>query len=134
MNNRSSRTGLFLMELILSIFFFCLAAAVCVQMFVMSHTLSSNSNKLNIAITSCQSMAEAFYATDGDLSKLATLMDGISLSDSKVTQEKEDGFKVEGTLVKEGDLLSLTIEYIDTVKDEVVYSLNPKLFPKGGNE
>ena len=79
-------------------------------------------------------MAEAFYATDGDLSKLATLMDGISLSDSKVTQEKEDGFKVEGTLVKEGDLLSLTIEYIDTVKDEVVYSLNPKLFPKGGNE
>ena len=40
MKQKSSRSALFLMELIFSILFFALASAVCVQLFVKAHLLS----------------------------------------------------------------------------------------------
>ena len=38
----TSKSGLFLIELILSIFFFIIAMAVCLQLFVKAHTLSQD--------------------------------------------------------------------------------------------
>lgn len=62
MNTRnSSKSGLFLMELILGIMFFSVAAAICVKLFVSSHQLSEKSIYLNYAVTFSQSIAESFY-------------------------------------------------------------------------
>lgn len=74
MNNNSSRSGLFLMELILSIFIFSVASAICIQLFIGSHTLSKKSITLNNAVTWCQNVAECFYATDGDLNEMVNLL------------------------------------------------------------
>ncbi len=57
----SSKSGIFLMELILSILFFSIAAAVCVKLFVTSHQLSDQSVKLNHAVAMAESIAEAFF-------------------------------------------------------------------------
>lgn len=62
----SSKSGIFLMELILSILFFSIAAAVCVKLFVTSHNLSDRSVKLNEAVTMAENIAEAFYGSNGD--------------------------------------------------------------------
>ena len=57
-------SGIFLIELILAIFFFSLASAVCVQIFVKSHLLSKDAEKLNFAVNECSSIAELITATD----------------------------------------------------------------------
>ena len=52
------RSSLFLMELIVAILFFILAASVCVHLFVKSHTLESESIDLNHAVSAAASVAE----------------------------------------------------------------------------
>ena len=56
----SRRSSLFLMELIIAILFFSLASTVCVRIFVKSHTLEQESNRLNYAVSAASSVAEIF--------------------------------------------------------------------------
>lgn len=63
--NRARASSLFLMELIIAIFFFSAASAVCIQFFVKSHLLSSDSNALNHAVNECTSTAELIDASEG---------------------------------------------------------------------
>lgn len=74
MNNNARKTGLFLMELIIAILFFSLAAAICIQLFVKSHVISEHSIVLNHSILLAQNTAEIFYATNGDPEKMASLL------------------------------------------------------------
>lgn len=69
----SSRSGLFLMELIISILFFSLVGAVCVKLFVNSHITSQNSVELNHALEWSQNVAEVFYGCNGDITQMADL-------------------------------------------------------------
>ena len=57
------------MELILSILFFALTAAVCLQLFVKAHLLSQDTINLNHAVTEAQNFAEVFLAGDGSLKR-----------------------------------------------------------------
>jgi Tfp pilus assembly protein PilV len=63
----ASRTGLFLIELILSIFFFIIAAAVVLQLFVQSHFISKNTISINNALLYSQNMSEVFLSDVGSL-------------------------------------------------------------------
>ena len=74
MNNNARKTGLFLMELIIAILFFSLAAVICIQLFVKSHMISERSIALNHSILLAQNTAEIFYATNGDPEKMASLL------------------------------------------------------------
>lgn len=74
MNNNARKTGLFLMELIIAILFFSLAATICIQLFVKSHMISERSIALNHSILLAQNTAEIFYATNGDPEKTASLL------------------------------------------------------------
>lgn len=62
--NRPRASSLFLMELILAIFFFSIASAVCVQFFVKSHLLSHDSDALNHAVNECAGVAEILDTAD----------------------------------------------------------------------
>ena len=55
---RASSTSLFLMELILSILFFSIAAAICVSVFVRSHAMSREASDLSAAVGVVQQAAE----------------------------------------------------------------------------
>lgn len=66
---RSSKNSLFLMELVLSILFFALTGAVCLQLFVKAHTLSQDTINLNHAVTISQNYAEIFLACNGSLAE-----------------------------------------------------------------
>ena len=73
--NRMSRSGLFLLELIIAILFFAVTSAVCVNLFVQAHLTSAESSKLTAAAREVQSAAELVKAADGDLEKLAAQLD-----------------------------------------------------------
>lgn len=64
---KHSKSSLFLMELIVSILFFSLASAICIQLFARSHSISAETINLNNAITQAQNLAECWYASEGDL-------------------------------------------------------------------
>lgn len=82
MNQKTtSKSSLFLMELIISIFFFSLAGGICIQLFVHSHLTSRDSINLNHGILWSQNLAEAFYTCD-DLTDLASLFPDAFISGS----------------------------------------------------
>ena len=63
--NRSRSSSLFLMELIIAILVFAIASAVCVQIFVASHKLSTQASELNAAVDEASSIAEIVNASSG---------------------------------------------------------------------
>jgi len=62
------RTSLFLIELMVALLFFALAAAICMQFFVQASQISRQSANLNQAIFVSQSLAEEFRAMNGQMS------------------------------------------------------------------
>ncbi|MCI9488148.1 MAG: hypothetical protein HFI64_14530 [Lachnospiraceae bacterium] len=88
MSQRKHRSSLFLLELILVIFFFSLASAVCIQLFVKAHLTERETEALNRAIPLAESAAEAYHRVSGDLSGLAALFPEGRLN------EAGDGFLV----------------------------------------
>ncbi|MEG1773840.1 MAG: hypothetical protein RR320_03185 [Oscillospiraceae bacterium] len=83
----SGRSGLFLMELILAIGFFALTSAVCVQIFARAHLISRESGELTHAMLWCQSAAESFKATDGDLAGTAALLGAERSGQNSLSQD-----------------------------------------------
>lgn len=69
-----SRSSLFLVELIITIFFFSLAGTVCVRLFLYAHKISSDSKVLTKAVSIAQNAAESFLAADGDPQQFAELL------------------------------------------------------------
>jgi hypothetical protein len=72
----ASRTGLFLIELILSIFFFIIAAAVVLQLFVQSHFISKNTISINNALLYSQNMSEVFLSDGGSFDDVEAMYNG----------------------------------------------------------
>lgn len=60
----SHSSSLFLIELILAIMFFSIASAVCVQLFVKSHSLSKEAELLAISVNECSDAAEILRSAD----------------------------------------------------------------------
>lgn len=73
MNKHSYRTGLFLIELVLSIFFFIVATAVCMQLFVNTYLLNLQTQEINQALLWSQNLAEPFLGNNGDYSIIKSL-------------------------------------------------------------
>lgn len=64
MKSPASKSSLFLLELILSIFFFSIASGVCIQLFVKAHLLGVETMEYNQANLWSQNIAETFYASE----------------------------------------------------------------------
>ena len=90
MNNNARKTGLFLMELIIAILFFSLAAAICIQLFVKSHMISERSIALNHSILLAQNTTEIFYATNGNPEKMASLLGCGESSDTAAIADSDN--------------------------------------------
>ena len=59
---KSSKSSLFLMEMIIAILFFSLASAVCIQLFVKSHLLGKTTTEENKALLMCQNFSEIYLS------------------------------------------------------------------------
>lgn len=89
-----SKTSLFLMELIISIMFFSVSGAICIELFVKAHTLSEESVELNNSVLWTQNIAEVFQGCYGNLHSIADFFTDSSV----VLVSYEDNPEV-GTLV-----------------------------------
>ena len=130
MKNKSSKSGLFLMELILSILFFSLASAVCVQLFVKSHLISQQSVDLNSAVERCQNVAEAFYGTNGNIDEMMLLFDNSyqNSSDQSAFFLDEPPYTISVTLQEKDSMLICNISAHKS--SNLIYNLEVYLFPE----
>ena len=69
-----SRAPLALMEQMVMLLVFALAAALCLQAFVKSDALSRRSEERDRAVLLCQSAAEAVRSAEGDFRRAAALL------------------------------------------------------------
>lgn len=65
---KSSKSSLFLMELIISILFFSIASAVCIQLFAKAHLLDLKTNRQNQTVIWTQNLASLWQTSGGELS------------------------------------------------------------------
>lgn len=68
-----SRTSLVLMELIITILFFSICSAVCIQLFVKAHITSTQAFELNNAVAKAQGFAEVMRGTDGSYESIISM-------------------------------------------------------------
>lgn len=88
---KSSKSSLFLIELIISILFFSLASAACIQLFVKAHLLDKKTRETNQIVMWTQNLSELWYAADGDLSALyEKLCTDYGITDSSIILEDDE--------------------------------------------
>lgn len=79
-----NRTSLVLMEQLVMVLVFALAAALCLGVFVKADQISRETARRDEAVLLAQNGAEALKSCAGDLQKMAEILDGTS-SDTGVT-------------------------------------------------
>ncbi len=85
---KSSKSTLFLMELMIAILMFSLCAAVCLSLFGASRTMTDDSDNLNHAVALSKSAASCYKAANGDLTVTAQLMYGAEAGIVNETTDK----------------------------------------------
>ena len=81
MSRQNSRSGLFLMEMIIVILFFSICAAICVNVFAKARVTADGARALNSAASRAANVAETYKAADGDIERAAQLLQSASGSD-----------------------------------------------------
>ena len=76
MKNKSSKSSLFLMELIIAILFFAIASGMCMQIFVKAHLLTKQTDHEQNALVVSDSIIASMKNAEGDLEQVASLFQG----------------------------------------------------------
>lgn len=141
--NRARSSSLFLLELIIAILFFSACAAVCVQFFVKSHTMSQDSKELNFAVNECTTLAEIIQSSDTEAKAVSAIKDmypesdiqmdahttamGIYFDESfKECKPGEARYVVNAGLETEGGLISGNISAVSKESAGRIYELEVK--------
>ena len=133
---KTRRSTVFLMELIMAILIFSIAATVCVQVFVKSHTLKEESNKLSQAVFASTSVAEIIrsgHDYDVVLSKEYPLLlcdnDSYSIFFDEGwnnTSNNNAKFCLEIEIDTKNDFLNSVITVYEEKNKAVIYTLHVK--------
>lgn len=131
-------SSLFLLELIFAILFFSVASAVCVQVFVKSHTLSTQSASLTKASRLTQDAAELLSAStsleDGKERIQQAYSDSVEMTEESFTvfynadfspcQKSTAAYRLYGTLHLNGQLLESHLDFTSMEDDSSLYQLD----------
>lgn len=122
-----SKSGLFLMELILVILLFAISAVICLQMFTYASLTAQKAEDLSDATLAARSGAECYQATTGDLVQVASILGGTVAGDTLTVgyddqwQSVSENSKYEMTLTTEG--LRAEIVVIERGEIDPIYTL-----------
>lgn len=102
------RSSLFLIELMISIFFFAIASSVCIQLFAKAKLITDETSARNQALLQAQSAASVFYAGGGTLRLLPEAFPeatAISASASVTAENAEDPSALSGETLESYEIL-----------------------------
>lgn len=130
-----SKTSLVLMELIITILFFSLASAVCVQLFVNAHLVAKDTKKLNAAINITQSISEVMKGCSGSLKEIQEYFPSASGDDDYFVVYYDENFKetedfenasyaADVTVTSVGRLYNMDVTLLQLSDYQEIYSLS----------
>lgn len=94
-----SKAPLIMMEQMVMILVFALAAALCLQAFVLSDQVSEKGQARDKAVVLCQNAAEVLQASGGDMAAAATLLGGGAYEeDSLMIDYDKDWERAQGSM------------------------------------
>ena len=91
MQKRHSRTGLFMTELILVLFFFSIAAAVCLQVYGKTSLMSEKSKKLRLALNSTENLVQLLKSDAADMDGLTEYVPYVETGEPAVLYYDQEG-------------------------------------------
>ncbi|KMZ54495.1 type IV pilus modification PilV family protein [Dorea sp. D27] len=89
----SNRSGLLLMEIIIAILFFSVISAICLQLFVKSHTISRDTEELDTAVNQAASVADIIRGTEDAETALREYYPHMNTEDSNIYIYYDKEFK-----------------------------------------
>lgn len=121
---KPTRSGLFAIELLVSVGIFSLCAAICVGMFVRAEVMSRDSADLDRAVTEARNAAECFKAAGGDLEK-TRLLTGGEIAENVLLLRYDEDFALTLAPVRENGYQSavLSVKRYDTEEDVLVWNV-----------
>lgn len=134
MNTKArSKSGLFLMELIIVIMFFSLSAAICMQIFANAKVKADYSRNVTNASFAAESVAEIYKESHGSLKAVAEKYKGAFETDSifvvhfdkewQVTDADKAKYTMTLTESGEGNLSKILIEIDGADDDKEIFNI-----------
>ena len=118
-----NRTTLVLMEQVLMLLVFALAAALCLRLFIGADQISQKTHRTDRAVVLAQNGAEAAKAAKGNLSAMAEMLDGRLCDLSVVVEEEDLHMKIFLLPEETTGLGQAQVQVIDAQTGEEVYCL-----------
>lgn len=121
---KPTRSGLFAIELMISVGIFSLCAAICVGLFVRAEVMSQDSADLSRAVAEARNAAECFKAAGGDLEQTALLTGGELTEDVLVLRCNETLALTLAPVQEDGyQSAVLSVKRCDTDEDVLVWNV-----------
>lgn len=118
-----SRASLVLMEQLIMILVFALAAALCLQTFVKADHISRETAMQDQAVILTQNGAETLKACEGDLAAAARLLGGVPSGDRLTVDHREMRLELEITPSEIPGLGRAEVRVVGTETEETLFSL-----------
>ncbi len=141
------KSSIFLMELIISILFFALCSAVCIQLFVYSNTLSGESFDRNHAVIKAQSVVEVIIVNKGDTDLLfeifpmmeeeGNLIIAYYDKNGQFVSKDEGDYRLEVLIEEKEGIYNIGVDTFTKDENNVIYHLDTQVYkPKtvGGGQ
>lgn len=141
-NMRTSKTKLFLLEMVIILLFFAFAGAVCMNLFVKAKLLSQQSTDLTQATLQAQAAAETIKSIGKDADELFAMIGAVPSQDglcvyydqewNEVSVEQDATYEMKIVFLEENRELTsnITVEK----EDDIIYSLTTTQFDGGFNK
>lgn len=137
MYEKNSRSGLFLMEMIISILFFSITSAITVQLFVKAHNIDDQSVSLSQGSIILQNVAEVFRSCDGDFVQTSQQFDDL-ISEHKEncfliyynenwdasSHPSQNGYTLEAVFSESDQLRTLNLSIYSNQDNQIILELN----------
>ena len=135
----SSKSSLFLIELIIAILFFSIGSAVCVRAFVKAHSLSTDAKDLSFASAQVSSMASVLKYTDRSYASIREHFPDAAKSDDDFLvfydeegtscPEKDAVFTLHAETSEESGMIHAQI-YMERAGADPLYELELRFVPQ----
>lgn len=139
----SSKSSLFLIELIIAILFFSIGSAVCVRAFVKAHSLSTDAKDLSFASAQVSSMASVLKYTDRSLASIREYFPDAAGSDEEFLVfydeertpcgEADAVFTMHAEMSEASGMIYAQI-FMEREGDDPLYELKLRFVPQTGGE
>ena len=132
-SQKNTRSSLFLIELMISVLFFALGSAICIQVFVKAYTVNEDARRLSFASLQVSSAASALKYTDGSTASMKEYFPLIQEEGTgfvlcydknfRACEQKDCFFVLHMTRQQEGNAISARIYMNAPDRKEPLYQL-----------